>query len=182
MDTAWALAQCQLWLSLHERVPVPEEDRQSRRDPKTKFLGSKEERSKLKHRVQFISEAIWEADERRFRRWQPDEPGVRKLIFELEEGFEVREKLGLTDVGPALSADRLHPWVWQAAQPHWESGNHDAAVWAAGINVNTKLKKKAERPDLGESRLVAAAFGTPPPRPRPFKTAALRPSESRSVP
>lgn len=44
-------------------------------------------------------------------------------------------------------------------------GNHDAAVWAAAINVNTALKSKAERPDLGESRLVSAAFGTPVPEP-----------------
>ncbi|MER7559793.1 TIGR02391 family protein [Nocardioides sp. NPDC126508] len=162
MDTAWALEQCRLWLSLHERVPVPEAERQSNRDPRTKFVGSKDERSRIKHRVQFVSEAIWDTQERRWRRWQPDEHGVRELIFELEEGLEVRERLGLDDAGPALAADALHSWVWQAARPHWESGNHDAAVWAAGINVNTKLKKKVDRPDLGESKLVAAAFGTAP--------------------
>lgn len=55
--------------------------------------------------------------------------------------------------------------MWQAASPHWESGNHDAAVWAAAINVNTMLSKKAERPDLGESKLVDYAFGTGPPDP-----------------
>jgi hypothetical protein len=88
---------------------------------------------------------------------------VRSLIFELEEGLEVREKLGLMSPGPALAADTLHPWVWQAARPHWDRGNHDAAAWASAINVNTVLKAKAERPDLGESRLVTAAFGTPAP-------------------
>ena len=94
------------------------------------------------------------------------EYGVRSLIFELEEGIEVREKLGLTlSPGPALAADTLHPWVWEAARPHLDSGNHDAAVWAAAINVNTKLKDKAERPDLGETKLVQEAFGTGNPEP-----------------
>ena len=65
--------------------------------------------------------------------------------------------------GPALAADTLQPLVWKATRPHWDSGNHDAAVWAAAINVNTALKAKAERPDLGESKLVTAAFGTAAP-------------------
>lgn len=90
---------------------------------------------------------------------------VRKLIFELEEGIEVRERLGLMPSGPALAANTLHPWVWEAARPHWEGGNYDAAVWAAAINVNTQLKNKARRPDLGESNLVEAAFGISPPEP-----------------
>lgn len=123
--------------------------------------GSKDQRAQIDNRVKLIAEAIWE--EPGYRSWQhPD--GVRALIFELEEGLEVREKLGLTSPGPALAADALHPWVWKAARPHWESDNHDAAVWAAAINVNTQLKAKAERPDLGESKLVQAAFGTEPPK------------------
>jgi len=123
--------------------------------------GSKEERARSGNRVQLVAEAVWEHGGRS----QMHADRVRSLIFELEEGIEVREKLGLMSPGPALAADTLHPWVWKAARPHWDSGNHDAAVWAAAINVNTALKAKAERPDLGESKLVTAAFGTAAPEP-----------------
>jgi hypothetical protein len=102
-------------------------------------------------------------------RWRLEVGDVRSLIFELEEGIEVRERLGLLTSGPALAADRLHPWVWEAARPHWESDNHDAAVWAAAINVNTQLKSKAQRSDLGESKLVQEAFGTSAPEARKIR-------------
>lgn len=163
MDTDWAIEQCREWLRLNERVPIPEEER-VHRGPKSRLRGSLEERNRMSNRVRLVNTAIWE-DDRSGLRWRFDADGVRSLIFELEEGMEVRERLGLTSSGPALAADTLHPWVWKAARPHWESGNHDAAVWAAAINVNTQLKAKAERPDLGESKLVQAAFGTSPPEP-----------------
>lgn len=164
MDTEWAIEQCREWLRLHEMVPIPEgEPRQ--RGTKNRMRGSKEERGRISNRLRLVADAIYENDGDGTR-WRIDHDGVRAMIFELEEGIEVRERLGLTATpGPALAAKTLHPWVWDAARPHWESDNHDAAVWAAAINVNTQLKAKAERPDLGESKLVQAAFGTSPPEP-----------------
>ena len=157
METEWAIEQCQEWLRLHERVKLPDADERRGGASKSAMRGTKEERARIANRVRLVAEAIWDHD---YHRWRLDTDHVRSLIFELEEGIQVREKLGLMSRGPALAADTLHPWVWEAARPHWESDNHDAAVWAAAINVNTKLKVKAERPDLGESKLVTAAFGT----------------------
>jgi Protein of unknown function (Hypoth_ymh) len=162
MDTEWAIEQCKQWLHLHERVPLPDSDKRARGSARSRMRGSLEERSRNDNRVRLVAEALYETDA---RRWHLGADTVRTLIFEIEEGIEVREKLGLTSHGPAVAADALHPWVWQAARPHWESGNHDAAVWAAAINVNTALKAKAERPDLGESKLVQEAFGTGAPEP-----------------
>jgi hypothetical protein len=159
MDSEWAVEQCNDWLRLHERVPIPEAERE-RRGSSTRFRGSLAERAKISHRVHRVGEAVW-------TKWNDRQTlsasEVRKLIFELEEGIEVRERLGLLPSGPALTANALHPWVWEAARPHWEGGNYDAAVWAAAINVNTQLKVKAQRPDLGESNLVEAAFGISQP-------------------
>lgn len=163
MDTQWAIEQCEEWLRLHELVPLPDADKLPRGAKKSRIRGSKKERARIENRVRLVAEAVWEGHG---RPWRMDIDAVRSLIFELEEGIEVREKLGLTlSPSPALAADTLHPWVWEAARPHWESGNHDAAVWAAAINVNTKLKARAERPDLGESKLVQEAFGTGAPEP-----------------
>lgn len=158
MDTHWALEQCHEWLRLHERVPVEMAELLSPTAAKTRMRGSKEERARMDNRIRLISQAVFVEGQR----WWPGVDGVRELIFELEEGLDGRERLGLESTGPALAADSLHPWVWTAARSHWESGNHDAAVWAAAIRINTALKTKAERPDLGESKLVSAAFGTHP--------------------
>jgi hypothetical protein len=62
-------------------------------------------------------------------------------------------------------SSELHPWVWDAARPHWTSGNHDAAVWAAGVNVNSRLQTKIGRKDLSDGRLIRDAFGTDDPKP-----------------
>jgi hypothetical protein len=163
VDTEWAINQCQEWLRLHEMVPIPEGEQPRQRGAKNRMRGTKEERDRISNRLRLVADAVYESDDA-YNRWRIDHDGVRALIFELEEGAEVRERLGLTATpGPALAAKTLHPWVWDAARPHWESDNHDAAVWAAAINVNTQLKAKAERPDLGESKLVQEAFGTAPP-------------------
>lgn len=161
VDTKWAIEQCEHWLRLQTREPIPEAERVPG-GPKTRLPGTAEERSRLNNRVRLVADAIWDKWNSGYR-WRLEVADVRALIFELEEGIEVRERLGLMSSGPALAADRLHPWVWTAAEPHWESGNHDAAVWAAAINVNSQLKAKAERPDLGESKLVQEAFGTSDP-------------------
>lgn len=162
MDVEWAIQQCEQWLHLHGRTEVEYVGERPRNAPKQKMRGTKEERAAAENRVRLIAAAVWENPD--FRLWQYAD-GVRSLIFELREGVEVREKLGLNSPGPKLAADSLHPWVWDAARPHWDSGNHDAAVWAAAINVNTKLKTKAEHPELGESNLVKAAFGMSAPQP-----------------
>lgn len=163
MDTKWAIEQCREWIRLHERIPIPEENREPG-GPKTHARGSAEELNRVGNRVRLVADTVWVKWNNGYR-WALELRDVRSLIFELEEGFEVRERLGLLSHGPALAADALHSWVWKAAQPHWESDNHDAAVWAAAINVNTQLKTKAERPDLGESKLVQEAFGTSAPEP-----------------
>lgn len=164
MDSEFAIEQCREWLRLHERVPIPEHEREPR-GAKSRLRGSLEERNRCDNRVRLVREAIYEEVPEWGPRWRLDADGVRSLIFELEEGIEVRERLGLMSSGPALAAATLHPWVWQAARPHWESRNHDAAVWAAAINVNTALKTKTERPELGETKLVQEAFSTGAPEP-----------------
>ncbi|MDE0775922.1 MAG: hypothetical protein OSB43_06600 [Nocardioides sp.] len=157
----WAIEQCNEWLRLHERVPISYHGARMPGQPQSSLRGTHEERARVGNRLYLVAAAVFDDTSR----WRVDAHSVRALLFELEEGIEVRERLGLSDPGPVLAADALHPWVWRAAQPHWESGNHDAAVWAAAINLNTTLQQKAERPDLGESKLVQEAFATADPAP-----------------
>ena len=68
----------------------------------------------------------------------------------------------LSDSGPVMTAAGLHPWVWDAARPAWSAGNYDDAVDAAARNVNSRLRAKVGRRDIGEGDLLAQAFSDKP--------------------
>lgn len=153
-DTTWALEQCEEWLHLHEKIPVSDGSKTRTGTPKTTFRGSKEERDRISNRVRYISDAVFGNS-----RFYLGAEGVRRLKFELEEGAEIRERLGYYSPAPSLPADTLHPWAWEPARPHWDGDNFDAAIWAAAIKINNALKAKLNRPDLGETKLVREAFG-----------------------
>jgi len=159
MDVEWALQQLNDFLALHERVPL-EPGEAATRGSKSRSRGTKEERDRLGIVVRHIAEAVWERP-----KTYPPEAVARELIWELTEGDEVRRRLDLHEPGPQLDADALHPWVWKAASPHWLSGNHAAAVWAAAVNVNSRIRRKVGRLDLGEQKLVQECFSTADPAP-----------------
>lgn len=154
LQTTWALEQCEEWLRLHEKIPLGDGTLTRSGNLRMAFRGSKEERERISNRVRYIAEATFGGS-----RFHVGTDGVHRLIFELEEGVEIREKLGYYSLAPSLPADTLHPWVWEPARPHWDGGNFDAAIWAAAIRVNNALKAKLNRPDLGETKLVQEAFG-----------------------
>lgn len=159
MDVNWALKQLELYLFLNERVALPPEE--VRPNKKTRVRGSVEERSNAQNSVLAIAHVI----EGERPRWV-GETLVRRLIWELTEGDEAREKLGTEgDPPPLVEGRSFHPWVWEAARPHWTSGNHDAAVWAAAINVNSRLQRKVSRREIGEGQLVRESFSPEPPKP-----------------
>ncbi|MEV5447839.1 TIGR02391 family protein, partial [Streptomyces sp. NPDC052644] len=76
----------------------------------------------------------------------------------VERSGEIEANLSLDESGPQMAADDLHPWVWNAARPHWESGNHRAAIHAAAMNVNSRMRKKLDRYDVSEAKAVREAF------------------------
>jgi hypothetical protein len=158
MDFDWALKQLENYLTLYERVPLPTEEMRSNR--KTRRRGSVVELSNIDNVVKMIAEVTYGEP---FRYVQ--EHLVRRLIWELTEGDEVRARLGMAEPAPSIEASALHPWVWEAARSHWTSGNHDAAVWAAGVNVNSRLQRKVGRKDIGEGQLLREAFSADEPKP-----------------
>jgi hypothetical protein len=161
MNVEWALKQLNLWLHLNERVPLAPELVKPNR--KTTRRGTTEQRVAIDNVAWEIAKAVYVEPPRDPR--YINEEYVRRLIWELTEGDEVRSHLDLVEPPPAIAAESLHPWVWDAARPHWLGGNHDAAVWAAAINVNTSLQNKVRRRDAGEGRLIRESFSTDDPKP-----------------
>ncbi|PYY35482.1 MULTISPECIES: TIGR02391 family protein [unclassified Curtobacterium] len=150
---------------------LPEPDRagslpveEQRPNKKSRFRGSERQIKEAGHVVSLIAQAVYE----KAPHWLNRDLAT-KLRWELIEGDEVRRRLGLDEPPPAYSGESMHPWVWDAAKSHWSSGNFDAAVWAAGVNVNSRLQKKMGRKDIGEAKLLQEAFSTEEPaegRPR----------------
>jgi hypothetical protein len=96
---------------------------------------------------------------------------VRTVLLQLrgllQGQRELEEILGPT--GPQLVADRLHPWVWNAAAQLWDDGHRREAIQAAATQVEIHLQAKLGRSDISGVALVREAFTLDPPasgRPR----------------
>lgn len=85
---------------------------------------------------------------------------TQRCIATLEARDEIAEHL--KDRGPSLDAESLHSWVWEAAKPAWDAGLHEDAVDAAARSVNTRLRGKVSRRDLGEGDLIGQVFSQRP--------------------
>lgn len=74
----------------------------------------------------------------------------------LDDYDEIEEKLNPD--APAITADRLHPWVWESAKPSWKSGLYRAAVHHAASAINEQLQRKLGRSDIADDKIVSEAF------------------------
>ncbi|GAA4188833.1 hypothetical protein GCM10022288_15700 [Gryllotalpicola kribbensis] len=66
---------------------------------------------------------------------------------------------------PVLSADQLHPWVWEPAAPLWAAEAWQDAVLSAARVVNRRLQHLIDRHDIGESELLLQTFDLKEPAP-----------------
>lgn len=64
----------------------------------------------------------------------------------------------LGPVGPTLSAQRLHKWVWKAAVNLWEDGHYQQAVLSAANAIEDQTKLKVDRRDLSGKKLYSQLF------------------------
>ena len=81
------------------------------------------------------------------------------ILADLEE-----VETNLRPAAPSLSADELHPWVWQAAAAFWDAGAHLVAVEQACKSVNAHTQQKLGVVDLSDDDLMAQAWSDDPPK------------------
>lgn len=156
-DRKWAERELSKYLRLLERVPTGETTDAG--NPRTKVRGTKEQIAQQVYVVRRIYAELFVESPYRI---QPED--VHAALSELKRGEEMDAVLG-DDDSPTMPADALHPWVWSAASSLWASGAHRAAVWAAVVNVNSRMQKKLGRTDLGEAKLIQEAFSVKDPEP-----------------
>ncbi|WP_217184948.1 TIGR02391 family protein [Streptomyces sp. AC495_CC817] len=92
--------------------------------------------------------------------------GVRKAEYalgKLRTEKETQDILGST--APTMTADALHPLIWDAASKRWESGHYSDAVQRAATALSGHVKDRTGRYELGDADLVAQAFSLAEPQP-----------------
>ncbi len=83
----------------------------------------------------------------------------------LGPGRSVLERVHAMEERLALPADRLHPWVWDAARPLLDSGQFRQAVQAAATAINAHTQRKLARQDVTDDKLMQEAFSDKPAGP-----------------
>jgi uncharacterized protein (TIGR02391 family) len=105
--------------------------------------------------------------------------GSQRCLARLDRQAEVQERLGGSSA-PQLSADELHPWVWAAARPQWDSGHFGGAVAAACNNVNARLQQRTGRSDISNTDLARQAFTRDPAKAGAPRLRVLEPDDSET--
>jgi hypothetical protein len=92
---------------------------------------------------------------------------IQRGLGLLADMYELSARLALD--APALIADRLHPWVWEAARTFWDSSHLLAAIHAASAAINAHTQDKVGRCDVADDKLIQECFSPSVPdigRPR----------------
>jgi uncharacterized protein (TIGR02391 family) len=87
--------------------------------------------------------------------------GVVNLIGFLQRKQEIENNLATP--APRLHADRMHSWVWKAAQTLWETKHYRQAVQAAATSVNAHVQQIVGRRDVSDTALMQQVFSEKDP-------------------
>lgn len=93
------------------------------------------------------------------------QPGIdqcKRALGIIRTGAETRQKLGSD--APTMTADALHPSVWDAASKHWHVGHFSAAVQRAATMLNAEVQDRVSRHDVSEAILMQQTFSSDPPQ------------------
>lgn len=73
-------------------------------------------------------------------------------------------ELHLGENAPRLSAQSLHPRVWEAAKAFWHNGHRTTAVQTACTAINEWVQDRVGRKDISDGVLMEQVFSSNPPK------------------
>lgn len=94
--------------------------------------------------------------------WSGHRDLALRAMAEIKHGEEIALKLG--DGSPQMDAGKLHPWVWEAARPLWNSFHYSLSVQQAAVSLNANLQTKVGRRDVSETKLFQESFSLESPK------------------
>jgi hypothetical protein len=93
---------------------------------------------------------------------------AQRALGHLTDAAETEKYIQGTSA-PTMSADSLHPLVWDAAAKLWRDEHYSSAVQRAATFLNAHVQDLSDRRDVSDSVLMAQVFSPNPPeegRPR----------------
>ncbi|MDT7545800.1 MAG: hypothetical protein QOE99_1910 [Actinomycetota bacterium] len=87
---------------------------------------------------------------------------ARRALGVLATAAETAQHITGTSA-PTMTADSLHPLIWNAASALWHDGHHGAAVQRAATFLNAHVQDLTGRRDLSDSGLMAQVFSANEP-------------------
>lgn len=93
---------------------------------------------------------------------------ARRALGHLATSAETERHISGTSA-PTMSADSLHPLVWDAAAKLWRDEHYSSAVQRAATFLNAHVQELVGRRDISDGVLMAQVFSPNPPedgRPR----------------
>ena len=87
---------------------------------------------------------------------------IRQALGVLQDRDEWTTRL--TPDAPSLVADRMHPLMWKAAAPVWNTAQYRVAVQQAAVALSAHIKSRANS-HLSDRELVAQVFAPDQPKP-----------------
>lgn len=167
IDTAWAKKELLEFLDATVEVP----DSYDRDYDGNSFVASfrtrlsRDQITARAHVVEKIFDRIlreWPKEAKREYGWDRYRDLAIRCIAELDRHDEIAEKLG--EDTPQMDAGQLHPWIWEAARPLWQSEHFAVAVQQAAIGLNANLQTKVRRRDISETKLFQEVFSLDDPK------------------
>jgi hypothetical protein len=177
VDEAWAISVLEWWIDTVNKIRGSSYDRDSGKIELNRYV--------VAGSAEFVALRVREDQTRRVLARVlslPDLPDIlgRSTVF--SERFyvtagldqaeyalgrlrtEAETRAGLGPSAPVMTADGLHPIIWEAASRRWESSHYSDAVQRAATALSGLVKNLTGRYELGDVDLMAQAFSASPPQ------------------
>lgn len=170
VDPQWAKQVLDWWV---EHADAALKDGKSRREhefcyagPRTDALLARELQTrrviKVVLRMDAVGALVRPLGQHNFVELQTGLDLARRALGHLATAAETAQYITGTSA-PTMSADSLHPLIWDAASKLWHDAHHGAAVQRAATFLNAHVQDLTGRRDVSDSMLMAQVFSASPP-------------------
>lgn len=163
MNVAWMREQLDNFVSLVKRYEATR--------PPGEYVGNEDLYDELHRAEPVVRRILQTLDPQLGRDLNIDQlAGPAMAASDAQRGIGLLQSLAdlnrnLAPDAPSMVADRLHNWVWSAAQTFWETGHYRSAVHTAASAINAHTQAKLQRTDVSDDKLMQEAFSDRPPEP-----------------
>lgn len=165
VDPSWAKEVLQWWITQADAILMRDGKRREfafvKSGPATDALLTRELQTrrviKIVLGVEKVGALVRPLNQHNFVELQSGLDLARRALGKLETANETAKYIKGTSA-PTMSADSLHPLIWEAASKLWHDKHHGQAVQRAATFLNAHVQDLTGRRDVSDSALMAETF------------------------